>query len=134
MVNIDYIMNLFDWNNSDDDQRRGVELAKDIKCISAFMQPGSPYGKNVWENCAKVLAKRDDSELEPHLIELLEWLQDMNWPGAFCILERLENYTDNRSLLVGLKICLRKAEILNDEMWENNLNMLLHKTKGSSLS
>ena len=124
MVNIDYIMNLFDWNNSDDDQTRGLKLAEDIKCISAFIQPGSPYGKNVWENCAKALVKRDDKELEPHLIELLEWLQDMNWPGAFCILNRLQNYGDTLSLNVSLTICLRKAKMLNDEIWEDNLNML----------
>ena len=82
------------------------------------------YGKNVWENCAKALVKRDDKELEPHLIELLEWLQDMNWPGAFCILNRLQNYGDTLSLNVSLTICLRKAKMLNDEIWEDNLNML----------
>lgn len=78
MINIDYILSLLDWNNSDEEQEKGVKLAKDIKYISAFIQPGHPYGKNIWDNCAKILAERDDKELEPHLIELLEWLQDMN--------------------------------------------------------
>lgn len=124
MVNIDYIMNLFDWNNSDENQNRGLELAKDVKCISVFIQPGSPYGKNVWDNCAKALARKDDKELEPHLIALLEWLQDMNWPGAFCILDRLQKYKDDIYLDLCLTICLRKAKTLDDETWEYNLNML----------
>lgn len=124
MVNIDYIMNLFDWNNSDENQNRGLELAKNVKCISVFIQPGSPYGKNVWDNCAKALARKDDKELEPHLIALLEWLQDMNWPGAFCIQDRLQKYKDVNSLDLCLSICLKKAKKLGDETWEYNLNIL----------
>ena len=45
MINIDYILSLLDWNNSDEEQEKGVKLAKDIKYISAFIQPGHPYGK-----------------------------------------------------------------------------------------
>ena len=49
----------------------------------------------------------------------------MNWPGAFCILDRLQKYEDIDSLNKSLMICLRKAKMLNDETWECNLNMLL---------
>lgn len=49
----------------------------------------------------------------------------MNWPGAFCILDRLQKYKDIDSLNKSLMICLRKAKMLNDETWECNLNMLL---------
>ena len=121
MINIDYILSLLDWNNSDEEQEKGVKLAKDIKYISAFIQPGHPYGKNIWDNCAKILAERDDKELEPHLIELLEWLQDMNWPGAFCILDRLKNYSDKNSVLSAISICIQKAKDCNDEIWKDNL-------------
>ena len=127
MINIDYILSLLDWNNSDEEQEKGVKLAKDIKYISAFIQPGHPYGKNIWDNCAKILAERDDKELEPHLIELLEWLQDMNWPGAFCILDRLQRYSDNKSLHSAINICIEKAKDCGDEVWESNLYLLLHK-------
>ena len=96
MINIDYILSLLDWNNSDEEQEKGVKLAKDIKYISAFIQPGHPYGKNIWDNCAKILAERDDKE-----------------------------YEDIDSLNKSLMICLRKAKMLNDETWECNLNMLL---------
>lgn len=39
MVNIDYIMDLLDWNNSTEKQEQGVKLAKDVKMgsISPFV-------------------------------------------------------------------------------------------------
>ena len=47
MVNIDAIMALLDWNNSTEQQERGIELAKDVKCINVFLQPNQrEYGKN----------------------------------------------------------------------------------------
>ena len=59
MVSIDYIMDLLDWNNSKEDQERGVKLAESVKCINVFLQPNSyRYGKNVWDNCAKILSAR----------------------------------------------------------------------------
>lgn len=121
MTNIDYIMDLLDWNRSNQEQKKGLKLAEDVKCISVFLQPGSPYGKNVWENCAKVLAARSDDELKPHLGGLLEWLQDMNWPGADCILERLRNFSDIQSLETFISIFQKQAKALDDEDWEYNL-------------
>lgn len=59
MVDIDYVMELMDWNNSIENQKKGVELARNIKCLNAFLQPGAPYGKSVWENCAKVLGRKN---------------------------------------------------------------------------
>ena len=134
MIDIDYIFRLFDWNNSNNVQSKGLELAKEVKCISVFIQPGNPYGKNIWDNCAKALAERSDEELEPYLIELLEWLQDMNWPGAFCVFDRLQKYANNRTLCVMLNICIKKAQILNDEMWASNLILLQNKLADGSIS
>ena len=38
MVNIDYIMDLLDRNNSTEKQEQGVKLAKDVKCITCRFQ------------------------------------------------------------------------------------------------
>ena len=38
-----------------------------------------------------ILSERSDKELHPYLYQLLDWILDMNWPGAFCIWERLKN-------------------------------------------
>ena len=125
MVNIDYIMDLLDWNNSIEKQEQGVKLAKEVKCINVFLQPGSHYyGKNVWDNCAKILSARSNEELSPYLIELMAWLQDMNWPGAFCILNRLKKMVNEQLFKHSYTICLKCAKALDDEVWESNLKML----------
>lgn len=125
MVNIDYIMDLLDWNNSIEKQEKGVELAKEVKCINAFLQPGSPYyGKNVWDNCAKILSARSNEELSPYLIELMTWLQDMNWPGSFCILNRLKEMMNEQLFQHSYAICLKCAKALDDDVWESNLKLL----------
>lgn len=125
MVNIDYIMDLLDWNNSIEKQEQGVKLAKEVKCINVFLQPGSHYyGKNVWGNCAKILSARSNEELSPYLIELMEWLQDMNWPGAFCILNRLKEMVNEQLFKHSYTICLKCAKALDDEVWESNLKIL----------
>lgn len=125
MVNIDYIMDLLDWNNSIEKQEQGIKLAQNVKCINVFLQPGNRYyGKNVWDNCAKILSARSNEELSPYLIELMEWLQDMNWPGAFCILNRLKGMVNEQLFQHSYTICLKYAQALDDEVWESNLRML----------
>ena len=49
--------------------------------------------KGVWENCARALYEISDERLEKHLPSLLEWLEDLNWPGALIILERLKKFS-----------------------------------------
>lgn len=125
MTDIDYIMSLLDWNNSVAGQVKGIKLAENVENINVFLQPcNKSYSKNVWDNCAKILSTRTDEELSPYLVELLEWLQDLNWPGAFCILDRLQKYADRPSLNRALITCLKYAQATEDEVWENNLRML----------
>ena len=40
MVNIDYIMELLDWNNSAEKQELGIRLAGEVKCINVFFTAG----------------------------------------------------------------------------------------------
>ena len=124
MINIDYIMELLDWSNSTEKQLQGILLAREIKCINVFLQPGFPYGKSVWNNCAKILSERTNEELSPYLIDLMEWLQDMNWPGAFCILDRLKRMINAPLYQHSYNICLKCAKALEDETWETNLGMI----------
>ncbi len=125
MVDIDYIMDMLDWNNSIDIQEQGIRLAQDVKCINVFLQPNSnTHSKNVWDNCAKILSMRTNEELSPYLIELMEWLQDMNWPGAFCILDILKKMVTDPLFRHSYSICLKYAKAMEDETWESNLTMI----------
>ena len=122
MYNIDDIMDMLDWNQSKEEQEKGLKLAKNIKSINVFIQALDPkHNKNVWENCAKVLSERSDEELKPYIIPLLEWLQDMDWPGAFIIFERLKNYKDKNNFDWSYYEVMNRAVKLNDEIWKENL-------------
>jgi len=50
MVNIDEIMDMLDRNQPPEIQKRGREMARNIRCINVFIQPGHEgHNKNVWE-------------------------------------------------------------------------------------
>lgn len=122
MCNIDEIMSMLDWNQPDKVQEKGRDLAKDIKCFHVFLLPGySQYNKNVWDNCALIIADKTDDELKPYMSELFEWLEDMNWPGASCIWDRLKQYGDKEWLKFHLEECIYKAKALKKSMWLSNL-------------
>ncbi len=122
MEHIDYIFDLLDWNRGFEEQARGIELAKSIDDVACFLQPtGKEYNKNVWDNCAIIVSQKDDATLSKYLINMLEWLQDMNWPGAQCIYERLRSYSDVQSLGCALNECISKAKETGDDDWLDNL-------------
>ena len=56
MIGIDELLDMLDWNNDPTIQAKGIELARDVKTTNPFVLPmDSKYGKNVWENCAKII-------------------------------------------------------------------------------
>lgn len=125
MPDIDRIMDMLDWNNPPEVQEEGRRLSRGIRCINVFLQPShSGHSKNVWDNCATILAERTDQELNPYLDRLFEWLMDMNWPGAFCILDRLKKYGDMDSFPFALNNCIAEAEALKEETWLYTLREL----------
>lgn len=42
MINIDAMMDMISWNNPQEILEKGILLAKDVKCINAFLQPKCP--------------------------------------------------------------------------------------------
>ena len=126
MANIIEIIDMLDWNKEPEIQSKGRELAKQISDIKPFLQPITQmHNKNVWDNCAIIISERCDEALKPYLVELLEWLQDMNWPGAFCIFDRIKKYTDKNSFYIAFNLCVEKAKENADEIWEYNLKKLI---------
>lgn len=124
MVDIDYIYDLLDWNNDKNTQEKGLELARKVKNIDVFLQPDSidkGYGMNIWDNCAIILAEKTDEELMPYLSGVFEWLQDLTWPGAWCILECLNQFEKNDMYYRYFEDCVKHAKVLNDDNWLRNL-------------
>ena len=124
MCSIDEIMKMLDWNNSIETQQKGIELAKDIQSINAFVLPMNP-SKSVWENCAKILSAKPDEVLQPYLSRLLEWIEDINWPGALIILQRLKDFSEVKMLVFSVKESVRIAYATNNLIWLNSIAELL---------
>ena len=129
---IDELYNLLMWDNqlSDEENKiktqKGIEAAKQIKNLFPFMQPiivPPEKSKMIWEPCAKVVAMRSDKELEPFMFNLLEWIQDLNWPGAMIIYDRLTQIPYN-IIEFAFMHSRKEAEQTNDSCWLNALNNL----------
>ena len=125
-VGIDELFDMLSWNSDEETQRKGIELAKNVRCFSVFLQPrGLEHSKDVWENCAKILAAYSDETLKYCLQELLEWLADMNWPGAEIVLQRLIEFRDPKLLSLFIEHCVKEALVCDDQAWLGNMAALL---------
>ena len=129
MADVFEIMDMLDWQNTSKEQCKGIELASQLDTISVFIQPVTPrHNKNVWENCAKILSSKSDECLDGHIGRLFEWLQDMNWPGAEIIFERLTNFPflELEKIYQFSRLCAQRA---NDEFWLATLDDLEKRMK-----
>ncbi len=124
-VDINEIYKMLNWENSADVRSEGIRLAKELKDLSLLIQPPAP--PSVWECCAQILCQKSDSDLEPYLSGLLDWLHDLNWPGAADILNRLMIFS-GKMLKESFIASCDSAIGLGDEgiMWLCNLAELLN--------
>lgn len=129
MPDIDKIYEMLSWNNDIETQLIGIEEAKKVKTLWVFILPILPTSsKDVWENCAKVLASKTNNELKPYYYHLLTWLQDINWPGASIIYDRLLIVSEE-SFEISLSTCVKTAEKNGDILWQNALSALEKERK-----
>lgn len=120
------ILKMLSWNNSEEVQKKGLKLALDIKYIGYLFQPFiDGESKSLWENCAIVLSEKTDEELKLWLLQCLIWLQNMNWPGTVIIAQRLLEYKNKKSLGYAKNKAVKIAQILNDDVWLENLNEII---------
>ena len=113
---------------------KGIGLAKQVGNLHLLIQPPAPPA--VWERCADILSQKSDEELEPYIYELLEWLQDLNYPGALTIVERLKAFSgeklaeafvdavhsaDNLDKVQGSRWMLALSELLDNAVLKEHL-------------
>lgn len=126
MTDIDRIMYLIDWKRSPNEQSEGIFLARDVVCINAFFQPVGPgYSKSVWENCATIICERSDEELLPYILNMILWIQDLNWPGAAQIQQRLIAFRNVSRLVLVLNSIVPALEKLEETSWLQFISDLL---------
>lgn len=126
MATVKDILDMLDWNNSDEIQSQGINLAQQQVDFSPFIQPVTKrHNKNVWDNCAAVVCSKTDAQLNPHALSLLKWLRDLNWPGALVVLSRLKRVQKGAGFLQAMDDAITLAENTNDVIWKYVLSMLL---------
>ena len=125
-VDIDTLFEMMDEGQPVEVQEEALREARKIKSLSVFMQPRE-YG---WsgENCAKVICEKTDEELNKYTCEMLEWLQDINWPGAFLIMERLEKM-EPQFLVHAVGYQVKQALLLKDNEWLGWMSYLIKNKK-----
>jgi hypothetical protein len=128
-LSIDEIYDLLIWDEAYSEEeyaareQRGISEACKLRNLYPFIMPFivGKNSKRVWEPCAKVIASKSNEELVPYLNLLLEWLEDMNWPGAEIICNRLL-FVPSEWMEAPLKICKKTAQEQKREFWLRNLS------------
>lgn len=125
MKDIEHIYKMLDWRNPLEIQLKGIEFAKEFGDISLLIQPAADI--SIWENCARAVYEISDDRLQPYLPSLLEWIQDLNWPGALTILERLKVFSGEKLKKPFVKFVVAAIQLKNEEglKWLDNLSELL---------
>lgn len=135
MNDIKKIYDMMSCNNPIETRLEGLRRIKEIDDLSLLINPDACV--SAWEYCALALYEKSDIELEPYLSELLNWIQDMNLPGAFKIMERLKSFSGialkdafidsfNKALALNNDISLVRldylSELIDNEMLKSELS------------
>lgn len=126
MDRMNQIYQMLDYKNSIDIQEKGKQLARKITDLSLLITP--PASPSVWEQCAIILSEKTDDELVPYLTSILQWLYDLNWPGALTILNRLKNFSGKQLKKSFIDSVVRAINSHDEEegmMWLDYLSELL---------
>ncbi len=128
MYDINEIYRMLNWKSRYGDQLQGIKAARELDDLSSLILPcANGESKSMWENCARALYEMSDERLESYLPSLLEWLQDLNWPCALIILDRLKIFS-GKKLIKPFMERYSYADSLNNEeglMWLDHLSELL---------
>ena len=71
-------------------------VARDPCDIIFFLQ--TPTRKDLWHSEASVIVRQDDSIIERYIMNLLDWLFDLNWPGADLLYDRIVKMPANSKI------------------------------------
>lgn len=100
------------WESSVEEKNSAIEtlLLIEDQDIHLLLQP---LGKGLWDGAAEVITKLGYPRIKVILPGLLEWLQDMNWPGAAQIADLIREIGD--PIVPYIKTVLKHHK--DDEVW-----------------
>ena len=67
--------------------------------------------------------------MNPYLIRILEWIENLNRPGALIIVDRLKKFYDTKMFSFAIKECVKRATATDNHIWLENLSELMDNTK-----
>lgn len=123
---IDFYIDKLDWNYPQEENELAINKLVDIdnNYMDMLLQPRCI--KCYWDNAATVLKKIGYPRIEPIIPGLLEWLQDLNWPGAQTVVDIFRDI-DNDVLKPYIRDALIRADDEDDEMWIYWLKYLIEE-------
>ena len=129
-IGIDELMDMLSWNNDEETQKKGREIAKNVKCYSVFLQPrGEKHSMDVWDNCARILCNHSDDVLQSCFHGMLEWIAEVNNPGEEIIRKRLIRVQDTRLLAIEIEHCVKEALACDLDGWLGAMSELLENER-----
>lgn len=81
MEDIQALIQKLDWDTPAAEQAEAIQKLQDIRDEELHLLV-QPLGKEYWGGAAEVIVKLGYPRVKPILPGLLEWIQDMNWPGS----------------------------------------------------
>lgn len=120
-MDVNKIYNMLD-DKSIENRMKGIEEGKKIKDLSVFFQPLEK--KEIWDDCARIIASHTDEELRPYLPLALEWFEDANWPGYIIIRDRLRKMNAD-CIYEEYSKAIRYTYQIQDWLWMYWLSELL---------
>jgi len=82
--------------------------------------------KGLFQRCAFIISKMPIDFIAKHAVELMEWFQDLNWPGVDEIFVALSQLPEDE-LNVAVNKSLEIARNTQDEEWDYNLHLKFDK-------
>ncbi len=118
MDNIEQLIMDLNWHNPEDVQRNAMNKLKNVNEEEAILlaRQSELCSKFCWHNAALVLKDVGYPRIRLAIPYLLEWFQDMNWPGVSTIQDILKTI-DSPVLLPHLKTAAEKAVSERDSVW-----------------
>jgi len=123
---IEELMDSLSWEYDDAVQGEAVELlvaSGDRLDLSLLLQRGS---KSRWQNEARVLVGLGYPRFREVIPSMLEWLQDLNWPGASEIFEALSSVPKSE-LARHVSVAALRALAERDAEWLDGLRELVRQ-------
>lgn len=113
-----YIKDL-SWSKPEEIQKKAIKKLENIRdedIILLANQDDELCSKDCWGNAATVLKKIGYPRINPAIPYLMEWFQDINWPGVLTIIQSFKGI-DTIILVPYIEEAMKRAVQEDDEMW-----------------